>query len=153
MFHICITMKQCPKCTIIKPVSEFNKNKSKKDGLQRICRVCSREEEKKSYKKTYSEQPEVWLERNKVTRSRKLEWINNHKKPGCERCGDDRIHVIDFHHRDPTQKKFDIGANQTSYKLLEEEISKCVLLCSNCHRDFHHLERHENMTIEIYLTK
>ena len=152
MFHICITMKQCPQCTIFKPVSEFNKSKPRPDGLQRICRVCSREADKKAYEKSYTKQPRVRLDKNIVTRARKTEWINDHRKKGCAKCGESRIHVIDFHHIDPSQKKFDIGANQTSYELLAEEIAKCVLLCSNCHRDFHHLERHENMTIEVYLT-
>ena len=146
-------MKQCPKCTVIKPVSEFNKNKTKPDGLQRICKICSREADRKTYKKTSSEQPRIRLDRNKITRARKAEWVNNYKKQGCAKCGESRIHVIDFHHIDPTQKKFDIGIRQSSYELLMEEIAKCILLCSNCHRDFHHLERHENMTIEIYLTK
>jgi hypothetical protein len=146
-------MKQCPKCTAIKPVSEFNKNKAKPDGLQRICRVCSREADRKSYKKTFSEQPKIRLDRNKSTRLRKMEWLNNHRKPGCAKCGESRIHVIDFHHIDPSQKEFSIGDNQANYEMLKEEIKKCVLLCSNCHRDFHYLERRENMTIEVYLEK
>lgn len=32
--------KKCPKC-ISKPLSEFYKNASRKDGLQYICKVCS----------------------------------------------------------------------------------------------------------------
>jgi predicted HNH restriction endonuclease len=32
-----------------------------------------------------------------------------------------------------------------------EEIKKCVVLCSNCHREFHYLEDREQLTIEKYL--
>lgn len=41
-------MKRCYRCKEVKPVSEFNKNRSKKDGLQGECRVC-----KKVYKKIH----------------------------------------------------------------------------------------------------
>jgi len=33
-------MKQCIKCGEQKPLSEFNKNKSTKDGLQKHCNTC-----------------------------------------------------------------------------------------------------------------
>ena len=34
-------MKKCSKCQILRPLSSFNKNRSKKDGLQNYCRECS----------------------------------------------------------------------------------------------------------------
>jgi 5-methylcytosine-specific restriction endonuclease McrA len=33
-------MKRCPKCEASKPLAEFNKNPSTKDGLQRYCAEC-----------------------------------------------------------------------------------------------------------------
>lgn len=33
-------MKQCSKCKIEKPKSDFHKNKSRKDGLHHQCKVC-----------------------------------------------------------------------------------------------------------------
>lgn len=47
--------------------------------------------------------------------------------------------VYDFHHLDPTKK--DMAWNKmrlANEKRMLEEISKCVLLCSNCHRLRHH---------------
>jgi hypothetical protein len=35
--------KTCPKCGIEKPISEFNKNKKRKDGLSCYCRHCNKE--------------------------------------------------------------------------------------------------------------
>lgn len=31
------------------------------------------------------------------------------------------------------------------------EIQKCILLCSNCHREFHYFEKENGITIEEYL--
>lgn len=45
---------------------------------------------------------------------------------------------MDFHHRDPTTKIADvavlIGAKKKSWEIIEAEINKCDLICSNCHR-------------------
>jgi hypothetical protein len=33
-------MKKCPTCKIEKSTNQFNKNKSRKDGLARECKSC-----------------------------------------------------------------------------------------------------------------
>lgn len=56
----------------------------------------------------------------------------------CLRCGYDKSLVaLDFHHIDPEKKDFTISNDR--FKLIEaiEEIKKCILICSNCHREFH----------------
>jgi hypothetical protein len=42
--------------------------------------------------------------------------------------------VYDFHHLDPAEKKFTISQAWRGKELLLEEIKKCVMVCSNCHR-------------------
>lgn len=57
----------------------------------------------------------------------------------CKRCGFDKHPAaLEFHHTDPTIKKFEIGmvANK-SWESIKEEILKCELLCANCHRIEH----------------
>lgn len=59
----------------------------------------------------------------------------------CEKCGYDKnIAAFDFHHKDSFEKKFEIKTQYLKYKtedeILEEAI-KCMLLCSNCHRELH----------------
>ncbi len=57
----------------------------------------------------------------------------------CCVCGYDRCTgALECHHRDPDQKEYIIGAGYGT-KLMElwKEVDKCVLLCSNCHREFH----------------
>ena len=55
----------------------------------------------------------------------------------CQRCGYDKcIGALDFHHLDPSQKSFSLARGITkriSKDILIKEISKCILICSNCH--------------------
>lgn len=48
--------------------------------------------------------------------------------------------IFDFHHRDPKEKEFSISMSELSRRPLNsilKELSKCDLLCSNCHRLLH----------------
>ena len=45
--------------------------------------------------------------------------------------------AFDFHHLDPYEKDFAISAGSTSWKRIEPELKKCVLLCARCHREVH----------------
>lgn len=60
----------------------------------------------------------------------------------CSDCGAEfNPWVFDFHHRDPTEKEWSWGDVRTSnWEKIKEEIDKCDLLCSNCHRTRHHIE-------------
>lgn len=55
----------------------------------------------------------------------------------CKTCGlvDDPI-VYDFHHRDPSTKSFAISERMgySPWQIIKEEVMKCDLLCSPCHR-------------------
>lgn len=57
----------------------------------------------------------------------------------CEDCGYDKYpEVLHFHHRNPEDKKFNIGRSWTrSLKSMKEEAEKCDLLCPTCHRVRH----------------
>jgi len=44
--------------------------------------------------------------------------------------------VMDFDHRDPTAKKYNVSQMlyRFSWKKIQDEIEKCDLVCANCHR-------------------
>lgn len=60
----------------------------------------------------------------------------------CSKCGyHENYAALEFHHVNPSEKSFQLDARHianTSKELLLEEIKKCVLLCSNCHKEVHH---------------
>lgn len=48
--------------------------------------------------------------------------------------------IFDFHHKNPAEKEFGWGNNRTTWDKLKPELDKCLLLCSNCHREVHDKE-------------
>jgi len=69
----------------------------------------------------------------------RMEWLTEYKtgKP-CADCGKvyDPI-CMDFHHEDPKLKKDEVRMllrDGYSMSVVQAEIDKCVLICSNCHR-------------------
>lgn len=68
-----------------------------------------------------------------------MAWCREQLGDACQRCGYSKCAAaLEFHHRDPTEKEFGIGAPLgKSYAALAEEMKKCDLLCANCHREIH----------------
>jgi hypothetical protein len=58
----------------------------------------------------------------------------------CSKCPENHIACLDFHHRDPSEKNFKINEayeRRYSKSKIMNEIQKCDILCSNCHRKEH----------------
>jgi hypothetical protein len=57
----------------------------------------------------------------------------------CKNCGYSKcLAALDFHHLDKNNKKFNISTMLiTSFTKAKKESKKCILLCANCHREFH----------------
>lgn len=56
----------------------------------------------------------------------------------CQICGYNRcINALEFHHLDPNEKDFTISGGTKSFESLKPEVDKCILVCSNCHREIH----------------
>ena len=60
----------------------------------------------------------------------------------CSRCGYKKnIGALEFHHLNPEEKSFQLDMRHlanNSEDVLIEEAKKCVLLCSNCHKEIHY---------------
>jgi predicted HNH restriction endonuclease len=64
----------------------------------------------------------------------------DYKGGKCEICGYNKcVQALDFHHLDKSQKSFGISAKgyTRSWKTVQAELDKCILLCANCHREVH----------------
>lgn len=88
-----------------------------------------------------------WRLLNKEKRhTQQRERAQNFKKKAIEFCGNVCAHcggsfppaVYDFHHTNPEEKEVNISKIMShSWESIVVELSKCVLLCSNCHRIEH----------------
>jgi len=91
-------------------------------------------------KRTYQQRREYMLQAVKRRRAKVRQMAVEFKGGGCEICSYTRcIEALEFHHLDPTKKDFGISAKgySRSWEKAKVEIEKCVLLCANCHREFH----------------
>ena len=58
----------------------------------------------------------------------------------CSICGYNKcLHALQFHHIDPSKKKFNISSNIGKYTLqsIQNELKKCIVVCANCHAEIH----------------
>ena len=62
----------------------------------------------------------------------------------CEDCGYTYHNdIYDFHHRSPEDKLIAVSTLRRNWEKFKAEADKCALLCSNCHRARHTLERQD----------
>lgn len=56
----------------------------------------------------------------------------------CQICGYNKCQqALEFHHIDPKTKEFNISGGTKSLERLKKETDKCILVCSNCHKEIH----------------
>ena len=58
----------------------------------------------------------------------------------CQECGYNKYNgALEFHHLEPSEKDFSLGHKGycIAWEKVKLELDKCVLLCSNCHREVH----------------
>lgn len=132
--------KTCHLCKKDKPLIEFNKNTARKDGLQSRCKECDSKLGKKNYQEKYKKQT---LERNLLRKKKLKTWFAEFKQTlKCEQCEEQKWYVLDFHHNsDKDDSVANLVNRGVSIKTILEEVAKCKVLCSNCHRELHYLER------------
>ena len=57
----------------------------------------------------------------------------------CQICGYNKsIAALEFHHLNPKEKEYQLSSgNCRSIQEDLEEAKKCILVCSNCHKEIH----------------
>ncbi len=139
-------IKKCTKCQKELDLDQFHKrNRKRKDGsinitTQSMCKTCS-VQRRTEY---YFANRDVEISVKKKRESEIKDWFLTLKKTySCTKCNDSRWYVLDFHHtnNDKEYNIADLTNGKYSKKKIIEEISKCIPLCANCHREHHHLEK------------
>ena len=78
---------------------------------------------------------------------RNREFIKNQKmNKNCLRCGyNQHPEIIEFHHKNKSEKVAgvcELAKSLKSIYIIKKEIEKCDLICPNCHREEHLLEKY-----------
>lgn len=129
--------KICSVCRIEKPISEFHIRDRNKGIYHPACKECHRGYVRDHYqnnKKYYLLKAQA---RNERIRSEIKDFIFDYLSSRCcADCGESDFVVLEFDHC-RGEKKFNIADavwRAFSLETIKEEISKCDVVCANCHK-------------------
>lgn len=131
--------KKCPECQRNLLLGKFHVRV--RNGKESPCSYC-KECNKDRLKKHYNNNLQYYKDRKRRYRNERRRWFEELKSTlQCNRCDERHIVCLEFHHIDPTAKEYNVGSMVNSIKpiqRIEDEIAKCEVLCSNCHRKEHY---------------
>lgn len=122
--------KVCTKCGQTKALADFNR---RKNGYQSHCRECARAYIRQHYQANRA----YYREKNKRKLQRIFTLVRSAKDKPCADCGQSYpYYVMDFDHREGEIKTTEVTRliSTHSIRRVQEEIAKCDVVCSNCHR-------------------
>jgi hypothetical protein len=132
----------CKQCETLFTPSRPNSNQkfcSRKCGLRNWTENNREEHNRKvrAYRKRRFEKEGCWREQGPKAKDLK-QWYKELKTQPCTDCGQTFPECcMDFDHREGTEKAYNLGsmfAHHYSKELIQVELDKCDLVCSNCHR-------------------
>ena len=129
-------MKTCNKCKNEKDNSEFFSSSFTKDGLSYYCKTCDGEIGKSYYQKNKEKIKKQTALINKKAKQTAREYVSDYLLDHpCAVCGEPDIIVLEFDHlRDKKVSISQLINRGSSIKMIQAEIDKCQVLCSNCHK-------------------
>lgn len=123
--------KICSECDEEKDETEFNWKEKSKGKRSSYCRVCHSIKMKEQYNKNKP----YYMNKAKKWDNKRHQFIWDYLKlHPCVDCGETDPIVLDFDHKDETQKNFSLSNALVSEDKLLQEIEKCDIRCANCHR-------------------
>jgi hypothetical protein len=129
--------RKCSKCLRIRDDDAFNW-KYKYTQLQYHCKECSRKYVKNHYKNNLKYYLDKARKRNLMVKKRAYAYLGPYLlSHPCVDCGERDILVLEFDHGDRSMKEGEIRhiiQNGATLEKVIEEVKKCDIRCSNCHR-------------------
>ena len=143
-------MKQCKECGKIKPLSNFYKGVTEKDGLKHKCKVCYLKQTAQWREKHPSYMKKYALRNRKITKKvygisvktierlglKTVLFVYDRANRKCEKCGTE--YDLTIHHKDRK------GRNNQDMKLpVNNNLENLQVLCRSCHGRIHSIQRWE----------
>jgi hypothetical protein len=133
-----VETKFCSKCKIEKSVTEFSFRCRAKGKRHPWCKPCTRNHNKNRYYANHAfyAKHHTFLTKNKRQEKmlKVLEYLQSHP---CIDCGEADPVVLEFDHRDGTEKIRAVASlitDNCGWEKIAAEIEKCDVRCANCHR-------------------
>ena len=128
--------KYCRCCENDLTIDEFNKNKTKSDGLQVNCKTCQNKRQSNWYQNNKEKHRLTVKEYKATTKIEIYEKIRDYLlEHPCVKCGEDDLIVLEFDHLgDKIENISDMVSQGTNWNKIYAEIQKCQVLCANCHK-------------------
>lgn len=107
--------------------------------MKYFCRECKTTGEENFYKSSKYYCKVCWNQKTYQAGKDKVQALKLEYGGKCTKCEYDKcLDALEFHHLDPTQKEFNLGARRgLNIKDLRVELNKCILVCRNCHAEIH----------------
>lgn len=125
----------------------WHENRDQINARRKTQRVANPEKYRETQRQSYNRNIEQRRQRARdayhrdPSRWRKLvEWYHSLREGTvCKICGCTDTDCLTWHHRDGTEKEFNVGQDYTgrSKAATLREIAKCDVLCANCHSKLH----------------
>ena len=139
-----MTTKFCSRCEKTKPLTDFNRNKTSRDGVQTYCRECQRTHDKENYAKSAKRRKQI-ADRRKVNATQRnatqardeaqayiAAYLKSHP---CVDCGETNIITLQFDHvrGEKLNNVSNLMGGGYTLNAIKQEVAKCVVRCANCH--------------------
>lgn len=124
------------------PLSSFNVKRRNSNGepvYQPYCRPCNKAYQQGHYlrnKPVYAAKARAYDKKiDAITLKNYLDYLSDHP---CVDCGESDPVVLEFDHREKSEKSNSISAlmwvKRTHWDVILKEIKKCDVRCANCHK-------------------
>ena len=132
-------------------IGVYRKKQYEQRKLLGLCGSCGKINDRKTVScSSCTNSRSIWEAKNRSSRTKQKQKIVDGRRAiidkiksdnGCYLCGYNKSpRALQFHHTDPNNK---VGAismmlrNCVSMELILDEISKCSVICANCHSELH----------------
>ena len=127
--------KRCSKCKLEKDVGDFH---TKYEKPQSQCKLCMKAASDAHYQRNKEKVKARSKERSeRILREVRI-WLRSYfADHPCVDCTEADFRVLEFDHRDKSQKKDAVAnliRNGHPLSVIVAEIQKCDVRCANCHR-------------------
>ncbi|HYI44478.1 MAG TPA: hypothetical protein VE174_03325 [Actinomycetota bacterium] len=127
--------KRCGRCGRHKSMEEFAWRRKWRNQRDNYCRPCRADYKQEHYAKNRQRYIDNAAKRTqKVVEERTLMLLEYFRNHPCADCGERDPVVLEFDHLGEKNFALSYGIRNHNWQRVLEEIARCDVVCSNCHR-------------------